>query len=183
MWQRLRPALSRRHIKVARGDLVRLPIRRNTVVNMKITDALRAEHTIYLGVFDQIERVLPSLVSLTEIRTMATVVEGLLHGHATRETDLAYLALDHALANKGKLDTMHQEHQEIDERLRKVQRASTSAEGRRLLKAAITASREHFRMEEKSIFPLLERVLQPETLLELGRTWMPAKRDAAPATA
>jgi hemerythrin-like domain-containing protein len=139
---------------------------------MKITEALVAEHTIFLGVFDQIERVLPSLATQIEVNTMASIVEGLLEGHAKTETDLAYLALDHVLEDNGELKRMHQDHHEIDDRLRKVHTANTCAEARRLLKLAITASREHFRGEERSVFPLLEKALQEETLIELGETWL-----------
>ena len=103
---------------------------------------------------------------------MASIVEGLLEGHAKTETNLAYLALDHVLAHNGGLKRMHQEHQEIDDRLRKVHTAKTCAEARRLLKTAIISSREHFRGEERSVFPLLEKSLQKETLLELGKSWM-----------
>ena len=145
--------------------------------NMKITEALVAEHTIFLTVFDQIERALPSLVTPAEVQTMASVVERLLEGHAKRETDLAYLALDHVMAHNGEIKRMHQEHHEIDDRLRQVQTASSCAQARRLLKSAITASREHFRAEERSVFPLLEKTLQAETLSQLGKSWV--QRDAA----
>jgi hypothetical protein len=110
--------------------------------SMRITEALVAEHTIFLSVFDQIERVLPSLVTPAEVRTMASIVEGLLEGHAKTETNLAYLALDHVLEHNGELKRMYQDHHEIDERLRKVHTANTVAEARRLLKMAIGASRE-----------------------------------------
>ena len=144
---------------------------------MNITEALIAEHTIFLGVFDQIERVLPSLVTLAEVRTMANIVEGMLRNHADTEANLAYLALDHVLQDKGELQRMHQDHHEIDDRLRKVHTARTCAEARRLLKSAILSSREHFRAEERSVFPLLEKVLRKETLTELGKGWM--QRQAA----
>ena len=139
---------------------------------MKITEALVAEHTIFLGVFDQIERVLPSLTTPVEVMTMARIVEGLLEGHAKTETNLAYLALDHEQEQNGELKCMHQDHHEIDDRLRQVHTARTCAEARRLLKVAITATREHFRGEERSVFPLLEKLLQEETLTELGQGWM-----------
>ena len=144
---------------------------------MKITEALVAEHTIFLSVFDQIERVLPGLATPVEVQTMASIVEGLLEGHAKTETNLAYLALDHVMEHNGELKRMHQDHHEIDDRLKKVHAAKTSAEARRLLKAAIVASREHFRAEERSVFPILEKSLQMETLTELGKTWM--QRQAA----
>ena len=147
---------------------------------MKITEALVAEHTIFLRVFDQIERVLPSLATPAEVQTMATIVEGLLEGHAKTETNLAYLALDHVLEHNGERKRMYQDHHEIDERLRNVRTASTCSEARRLLKLAIGASREHFQGEERSVFPLLERSLGEETLTALGETWM--QRPAAPAS-
>ena len=102
---------------------------------MKITEALVAEHNTFLLVFDQIERVLPSLATSPELRTMASIVEGLLESHAKTETNLAYLALDHVLAHNGELKRMHQDHHEIDDRLRKVHTAKTCAEARRLLTA------------------------------------------------
>lgn len=145
---------------------------RDIGVLMKITDALIAEHTIYLGIFDEIEQVLPSLTTPAEVRTMGRIVEGLLREHGRRETELAYLALDHALAEQGHLARMHQDHHELDARLKQAQSAHTCAEGRRLLKNSILAAREHFRLEEKSVFPLLETVLQEETLRELGRAWV-----------
>jgi hemerythrin-like domain-containing protein len=146
---------------------------------MKITEALIAEHTIFLTVFDQIEKALPSLSTPMEIRTMAQVVEGMLKDHARAETDLAYLALDHALAHKGRLDHMHQEHHEIDDRLNRVHEARTCSEGRRLLQSALSAARDHFRAEEKGVFPLIERTLESTTLVSLGTAWL--KRKAEPS--
>ena len=147
---------------------------------MKITEALVAEHNIFLSVFDQIERVLPSLTTPAEVRTMASIVEGLLAGHAKSEANLAYLALDHVLAANGELKRMYQDHHEIDDCLQKVQVASTCAEAQQLLKLALTSTREHFRGEERSVFPLLEQSLQEETLTDLGQTWL--QRTAEPAS-
>jgi hemerythrin-like domain-containing protein len=149
--------------------------------NMRITEVLLAEHTIFRTVFDQIERALPSLATPAEVQTMARIVEGMLQGHAKTETDLAYLALDHVMEHNGELKRMHQDHHEIDDRLRQVHGASSCAQARRLLKSALQASRDHFRAEERSIFPMLERTLQAKTLNDLGKTWM--QRDAAAAAA
>ena len=151
------------------------------MTDMKITEALVAEHTIFLSLFDQIERVLPSLTTAAEVGALASVVEGMLAGHAKTETNLAYLALDHVLHDKGELKRMHQDHHEIDDQFRKVRKASTYAEARRLLQSALLASREHFRGEETSVFPVLEKKLQHETLIELGGNWL--QRLAVPASA
>jgi hemerythrin-like domain-containing protein len=146
---------------------------------MKITDALKTEHTIFLTVFDQIERMLPRLATLSEIRLVASMVEALLQGHASRETNLAYMALDHVMAESGQLNRMHEDHREFDDRLGQIQAAKSGAEARRLLKAVLGGCREHFKMEERHVFPLLETTLQPETLLTLGRSWLELHR--APA--
>jgi hemerythrin-like domain-containing protein len=138
---------------------------------MRITDALVTEHAVFLRVFDQIERVLPSLTTPTEVQTIAGIIEGMLSSHADAEANLAYLALDHVLHEKGHLDRMHQDHHEIDNRLRQAHSARTCAEGRRLLQSALASSREHFRLEEKILFPLLEGALQDDTLEKLGNAW------------
>jgi len=153
-------------------SIVTLALCGTVEARMKITDVLITEHRIFLSVFDQIEHVLPSLTTPTELRTMAAIIEGMLSGHAAAETNLAYLALDHVLAEKGQLERMHEDHHEIDVRLKKVHATNTCAEMRHLLKTAIQSSREHFSYEEKFVFPFLERKLQDETLTELGRTWL-----------
>lgn len=135
---------------------------------MKITESLEAEHRILLALFDQVERILPSLASLAEARMLAGVMEGVLKGHAEAETDLAYMALDQALEEKGQLDQLHQEHEEIDASLYRVRRARSLAEAKRLVKTAIAALRRHFLFEERTAFPLIERVLHGDTLTGLG---------------
>ena len=122
--------------------------------------------------FDQIERVLPKLDSEAAVKMLGTMVEGLLHDHADTENNMAYTALDHVLAQKGELDRLYHDHKEIDVRLKSVQTARSVAEARELLKAALAASREHFRHEEREVFPLMQKVLKPEMLGALGDTWL-----------
>jgi hemerythrin-like domain-containing protein len=136
-----------------------------------ITNALIMEHAVFTGVFDQIERVLTGSPSVPEVKVLASVVEGLLQGHAETETNLAYSALDHALADKDVLNRLYQDHHEIDDHFKRIHRATDAAEARRQLKKALAATREHFRREEKTVFPMLERTFQPETLKTLGREW------------
>ena len=138
---------------------------------MKITETLVAEHRIFLRVFDQIDRLLPRMRTVTEVRRWASLVEELLMDHGTTETELAFPALDHMLQDKGRLQRLHQEHQEIDAGLREVQAAPTLAEARRRLEVALLMSRNHFRFEERFVFPLFEELLQAGTLAELGADW------------
>jgi hemerythrin-like domain-containing protein len=147
---------------------------------MKITEALLAEHTIFVGIFDEVERLLPRLTALGEITPLATLIEGMLKKHGDTETELAYLALDHVLAERGELNRLHQEHQELDASLKAVSAARSCDEARRLLLSALKGSREHFRREERTVFPMLERVLQHETLAAFGNAWLGRSVPAPP---
>jgi iron-sulfur cluster repair protein YtfE (RIC family) len=133
-----------------------------------ITETLVSDHAVFIGVFGWIKQVLPRLTTLGEVKLLAGLVEALLRDHADVETDLAFIALDHALYNKGQLNRLHEDHDEIDDRLKQVQTAANLSDARRLLRLALLASRQHFRREERIIFPLIEKVLQKETLTKLG---------------
>jgi hemerythrin-like domain-containing protein len=145
-----------------------------------ITKILIMEHAVFCDVFDQIERILAGTKSADEVKALASVVEGLLVSHAETETNLAYSALDHALADKGSLDRLHQDHHEIDDQFQRIHRTTNPAEAQRLLKKALLATREHFQREEKIIFPVLEKTLQPDTLRSLGGKWMESHSVPAP---
>ncbi len=148
-----------------------------------ITQALLMEHQVFRTVFDQIERALAQAGSVREVKFLAKVAERLLSGHAKKEENLAYSALDHVLAEKGRLNRLHQDHHEIDEHFKLIQRTSGLAEAKELLQLALAATREHFRREEDIVFPFLERVLRPETLESLGKTGASTPTTPAPEAA
>jgi len=137
-----------------------------------ITRALAAEHKMFCAVFDQVERLLPGVKQLTQVKEFSRMVEGLLRSHAAAEEDLVLLALDHAPQHKRRGDRIHQEHQEIDSRITRVHGTKNLARARSLLRAALGASRKHFEHEERVVFPLVERVMKPEMLTKLGGVWM-----------
>ena len=144
---------------------------------MKITEALLAEHVVFHNIFDYIERILPNVKTLAEVKSLAELMESLLLAHGKAEEDLVFAPLDHYLEQIGQRDTFHEEHREIDASLLKVKAAGRLAEARRLLSAAVLASREHFDHEERIVFPLAERVMKAKTLSNLGQEWM-KRRDA-----
>ena len=139
---------------------------------MKITDSLLAEHIVFHNVFDHIERALPNLKSLGEIKALASLLESLLRGHSHTEDELVLAPLEHCLEQIGQRDSFEEEHREIDASLLRVRDARQLAEARRLLQHAVAYSRKHFDREERIVFPLAEKVLKQETLKELGRAWM-----------
>lgn len=144
-----------------------------------ITRSLVMEHAVFCDVFEEIERLLAGPLSAPEVKVLASVVEGLLRRHGDAESALAYPVLDHALADRGALKRLYQDHHEIDERFKRIQSENDAAAARELLKKSLAATREHFRREERQIFPLLEKTLQPDTLWSLGRKW--SQDHSAPA--
>jgi hemerythrin-like domain-containing protein len=137
--------------------------------NVTILESLVAEHRVFLTVFDQIERVLPDLKTGAEVAVLCRVLAGLLHDHGAEENDLAYIALDHILKDHAQHDRLYHDHEEIDGLLKEVGAINNLPKARARLKAALDACRAHFDDEECNVFPLIEKVLQPETLQVLGR--------------
>jgi hemerythrin-like domain-containing protein len=129
------------------------------------------EHRLLLGVFEQIENILPEITTTGEAERFAKMVKELLNRHADVEDNLVYVTLDHALDFQGKLNHLFQEHREVDFCFDNVPSAEDLPHARTLLKRALKASREHFLREERVIFPLIEQVLTNETLIELGYLW------------
>jgi iron-sulfur cluster repair protein YtfE (RIC family) len=130
-----------------------------------------AEHQMFGVVFEQVEKLLPSLDQLEEVRRAARMVEGLLLSHAKVEEDLLMLAQDHVLGEQRRYDRCRKEHQEIDSRLTRVRSTRNIARARTLLREAMAASRRHFQHEERKVFPLIENGMKPETLTKLGTVW------------
>ncbi len=139
---------------------------------MKITEALFAEHLVFHNMFDHIEKITPKLKTLPEVKSLAGMMEALLIAHSDTEDHLFLGPLEHCFEQIGQRETFHQEHQEIDENLRSVQKATRLPQARQLLLAAVTYSRKHFDKEERIIFPMAERVLNHKTLDSLGQIWM-----------
>jgi len=68
---------------------------------IKIMEALVVEHAVFSAVFRQIERLLPRLKSVAGAKLLSNLVEGMLRRHSEAETELAYVALDHVLEERG----------------------------------------------------------------------------------
>jgi len=143
---------------------------------MKITEALLAEHQVFHNLFDHVEARVPRLKTLAEIKALAALIESVLEAHSRTEDDLFIEPLEHCFEQIGHRETFHEEHDQIDDWLRKVQKANTAARARQCLQSAITACRKHFDKEERIVFPMAERVLKARTLTALAQTWMEQRR-------
>lgn len=150
---------------------------------MTITEALIAEHSGFCAVFDCMERALPSLTTLPEVKVLTGQLEGMMVGHSEEETDLALVALDHILAQRGRLDYLHEDHRQMDQLLRRANEAEEFEQAVHLLKEVLAYSRAHFRHEEEVVFPLIDRMLPRNLLEELGRAWLQRYQSSARSTA
>lgn len=133
-----------------------------------IIDSLIVEHTLLVELFDAIDALLPDLQTVAEVRLLSRLVEAVLSRHADVEQNLAFAALDHALIEKGRLDRLYQDHDEIDECFGRARAAGEFSEAVRLLKEGLVATRDHFRREEQTVFPLFKQVFDAASLETLG---------------
>jgi len=145
---------------------------------MKITDILRAEHTVFHHLFDHIETTAPRLKTLAEVKSLASLVDKVMSPHSETEDELFIEPLEHCFEQIGHRETFHDEHELIEVALVKIRNARTLKDGKKLLLGVIAASRKHFEKEERIVFPLAERVLKAKTLTDLGSEWM-KRRNAA----
>lgn len=145
---------------------------------MKITDILRAEHTVFHHLFDHIETNAPRLKTLGEIKSLAVLVDKVMAPHSQTEDELFIEPLEHCFEQIGQRETFHHEHELIEEALAKISKARDVRLARKLLIGAITASRKHFDKEERIVFPMAERVLKTDTLESLADEWR-RRREAA----
>lgn len=139
---------------------------------MKITEILMAEHAVFHNLFDHIEAVAPRLKTLAEVKALAAVVDKVMAPHTKTEDDLFIEPLEHCFDQIGQKETFHDEHEQIEAALVKVQKARTVKDARKILLSVIAASRNHFDKEERIVFPLAERVLKAKTLIDLGNVWI-----------
>lgn len=145
--------------------------------DMKITEILMAEHSVFHNLFDHIEAVLPRTRTLAEVKALAMLADKVMAPHSKTEDELFIEPLEHCFDQMGQGKTFHEEHELIDAALGKVRKAKDLKTAKKLLLGAVTASRKHFDKEERIVFPMAERILKTKTLNELGVQWL-SKRDA-----
>lgn len=138
---------------------------------MKITEALLAEHVVFHNLFDHVERVLPNVTSLSEIRTLSELLDAMLRIHSSMEALLLIDPMEATFSQMGQAENFHDEHHEIESDLNSVKSARRLAHAKRILLAAVLLCRKHFDKEERIVFPLAERHLSGKSLLFLGKRW------------
>ena len=139
---------------------------------MLITDALLGEHGVFYLLFQDIEKALPMLDSVSALQNRVAPLAFSLEAHAHLEDELLFTALETHLGTQGgPLAVMRMEHDQIMNLLERVQSAEDLAQGRVLASQMIEVSRAHFQKEEQVLFRMARRFLGEEELSVLGAKW------------
>jgi hemerythrin-like domain-containing protein len=138
---------------------------------MKITEALLAEHVVFHNLFDYVERILPNLKTVGEVRMVSSLLETMLLIHTKVEDHLLIAPLESTFSQMGQDETFHEEHEEIERDLQSVGATARVSEAKQRLLKAVVLCRKHFDKEERIVFPMAERQLSPKSLLVLGKRW------------
>jgi hemerythrin-like domain-containing protein len=138
---------------------------------MKITEALLAEHVVFHNLFDYVERILPKVKTLAEVRMLSALLETMLRTHAKVEDHLLIDPLESTFSQMGQDETFHEEHEEIERDLTSVGAANRVVEAKQRLLKAVVLCRKHFDKEERIVFPMAERQFSSKSLLVLGKRW------------
>jgi hemerythrin-like domain-containing protein len=139
---------------------------------MRITDILRAEHTVFHHLFNHIEANAPAFKTLSEVKSLARLLEKVMAPHSHTEDELFIEPLEHCFDQIGHKETFHHEHELIEEMFVQIQKAGALKGARKGLLEVIAAARKHFEKEERVVFPMAERILKAKTLSNLGHEWM-----------
>jgi hemerythrin-like domain-containing protein len=130
---------------------------------MKITEVLTAEHAALRVVVERMETACSQIKTPHEAELLADLVEQFLQ-HEFEEGNLLYVAYDHMLEERGQLQCMSQEHDELDQQLYQVRQAETVKQAKSRLRAALSSAKSRLRFEELNLLPAIERTLQRDTL-------------------
>lgn len=142
-------------------------------VVMNIVDALLGEHGILYALLEEVDRVLPELESVDEVRALARVLGAAVQGHAALEDELLFVPLERRLGGRaGPIHGMRTMHEDIDGALERVLSAGVLPEARDQVSSVTELLRQHFMAEEEVIFPMAEEVLDEEMLSRLAKEWM-----------
>ncbi|MCK4975315.1 MAG: hemerythrin domain-containing protein [Anaerolineales bacterium] len=138
---------------------------------MKITDALLGEHAVFYAQFDHLEQAIPAANSIAQVKSLGAMLAAALASHAQMEEELLFTTLEPHIGSMGPLAVMRTEHDEIEKSLERLPMLREVDQVRELLLKVVTVAREHFPKEEQVLYPMANKTLSAETLIDLGAQW------------
>lgn len=162
------------------GSALRSP---HAPADMKITEGLLGEHALCYSLFEHVESIAEEAETLAELIATERVLSSAVTSHAAVENDILFPALLARLDIADQLEVLRADHKEIELLGGSVRESMTLEEAREVLLRMVEALREHFHREDHVLFPLCERMLRPEELMELGQRWAERRRLVFPQLA
>ncbi len=150
---------------------------------MKITDALKQEHVVFIGMFDELDGMLTRNAEVAELKAKAALLAVGLISHANLERDTLFAALPNLGGGAGPIDVMKLEHDEIERGFVAIADESDAAKVRDALAHLLALARQHFDKEEQMLFVMAQEFLGEQTLVALGADFEERRRSSALATA
>jgi len=142
---------------------------------MKVTDALLGEHGAFNALLNGIEKLAATAGDIAQIESASAVLAAELSAHATFEEDLLFPMLEPRLESSEIIDQMRIEHKIIQDGLERIEDARDIGEALEAVAQTMNAARNHFQKEETVLYPLAQKVLDDETLDQLGESWAKAR--------
>lgn len=144
---------------------------------MKLTDALLGEHATFYVLFDEIQDIAETESAIAQWRGATTVLRAMVNSHAILEERLLFSALEPLFGQQeGPLAVLKAEHREMERMLANMLEEPDVDRAILWISEALNASRDHFRKEERVLFPMAQRMLGDETLTRLGQAWAETRR-------
>ncbi len=153
-------------------------IRKRGDKGVKLTDALIGEHGAFFALFDTIEEVAGAAGDVAQIESAAAALAAEIKSHARLEEELLFPALEPHVGLSALFAEMRAEHERIRRGLHRIENARDVNEALEAVRQTLIVARAHFRNEENILYPFAEKVLDDETLLQLGETWAAVRKRA-----
>jgi len=138
---------------------------------MKITHALRGEHAVYYAWLEEFEQLASADDPSVSVPAFAALFQSALGGHAMLEDQLLFDRLESLEAAEEPLEAVREDHHELYGALGELRELDDGLEARELADEVVKLARAHFRREEETIFPVAERELDGQLLVEAGEEW------------
>ena len=141
---------------------------------MVITDILKIEHSMLNYQVEEIERYLPKVTELAELRGQLEIYKAALFSHANLEEELLFRQLETYIGTDGVVLSLRDNmgHYEMEKGVDAILAYDDLEQVKSLVPRLVVKVRKHFEAEETVLFPLAEEEMKYRHLGELGDQWL-----------
>ena len=138
---------------------------------MDVTDALLGEHGVFHLLVEQLDDALGRLGSVSEVRAAAEPLAISLLGHHRVEEETLLMPYERETGSLGPLKCLRHEHEQMNQLVRIIFRATDAAQIREQVQALLDIVRRHLAREEQLLFALARKALPDGERAESGAHW------------